>query len=92
MWPRSSNKYFEAQNRQPRRPASAGKPTVCGTASFPTGLRKHKDIAAVALEAGNSARMIFAHYRELCTESEAAEWFGIVPATAEAGNIVQMTV
>ena len=38
------------------------------------------------------AEMVFAHYRELCTESEAAEWFGIVPATAEARNIVQMTV
>ena len=43
-------------------------------------LAKTKDIAAVALEAGNSPRMIFAHYRELCTESEAADWFGIVRA------------
>ena len=51
---------------------------------------KTKDIAAVALEAGNSARMIFAHYRELCTETEAAEWFGILPAS-EARNVVRMT-
>jgi hypothetical protein len=49
-----------------------------------------RDIAGTALEAGNSAQMIFAHYRQLCTESEAAEWFGIVPATAEARNVVQM--
>ena len=51
---------------------------------------KTKDIAAVALEAGNSGRMIFAHYRELCTETEAAEWFGILPVS-EATNVVRMT-
>jgi hypothetical protein len=34
--------------------------------------------------------MIFAHYRQLCTESEAAEWFGIFPAS-EATNVVCMT-
>ena len=38
-----------------------------------------KDAAAVALEAGNSARMIFQHYRELVTPEEAKEWFGILP-------------
>ena len=51
-----------------------------------------RDIAAVALEAGNSPKMVFAHYRELCTEQEAQEWFAIVPATAEARNVLQMTV
>lgn len=36
-----------------------------------------KNAAEVALEAGNSPRMIFEHYRELATESEANEWFGV---------------
>lgn len=38
-----------------------------------------KSAAEVALEAGNSPRMIFEHYRELATEAEAKSWFGVVP-------------
>jgi len=36
-----------------------------------------KNAAEVALEAGNSPRMIFEHYRELATGAEAEAWFGI---------------
>ena len=35
--------------------------------------------AEVALEAGNSPRMIFGYYRELATESEGKASFGIMP-------------
>lgn len=38
-----------------------------------------KNAAEVALEAGNSPRMIFEHYRELVTEGEAQNWFGTQP-------------
>jgi len=38
-----------------------------------------KDAAQVAYEAGNSAQMIFRHYRKLVTENQAKEWFGIMP-------------
>jgi integrase len=38
-----------------------------------------KNAAQVALEAGNSPSIIFKHYRELVTEAEAKEWFGIFP-------------
>ena len=38
-----------------------------------------KNAAQVALEAGNSPQMIFRHYRQVVTESEAAKWFSIVP-------------
>jgi hypothetical protein len=48
-----------------------------------------QDVAKVALEAGNSAIMIFKHYRELTTDDEAKEWFGIKPPN-EAGNIIPM--
>lgn len=37
------------------------------------------DVAKVALECGNSAAMIFRHYRELCGEEEARNWFSILP-------------
>jgi integrase len=38
-----------------------------------------KNAAQVALEAGNSAQMIFQHYRQLVTEAEARKWFAISP-------------
>ncbi len=39
------------------------------------------DVARVALESGNSPRMIFRHYRELVTKEEAQIWFSIIPST-----------
>jgi integrase len=47
-----------------------------------------KNAAQVALEAGNSAQMIFAHYRQLVTESEAGKWFAVFPQAAQ--NIVRL--
>ncbi len=38
-----------------------------------------KNAAQVALEAGNSAHVIFAHYRELVREKDAQAWFAITP-------------
>jgi len=38
-----------------------------------------KSAEQVALEAGNSPTIIFKHYRELATEEQAEEWFGIFP-------------
>ena len=38
-----------------------------------------KSAEQVALEAGNSPTIIFKHYRELATEEQANEWFGIFP-------------
>lgn len=48
-----------------------------------------KNCDQVALEAGNSPRMIFKHYRQLVTEKQAEEWFAIRPP-AEAANIVPL--
>ena len=38
-----------------------------------------KNAAQVALEAGNSPRMIFEHYRELATKAEGNAWFAVTP-------------
>ncbi|MGE4181464.1 MAG: tyrosine-type recombinase/integrase [Limisphaerales bacterium] len=38
-----------------------------------------QNVDQVALEAGNSPAMIFAHYRELATPEEASAWFGVMP-------------
>ena len=38
-----------------------------------------KNAAQVALEAGNSPQMIFRHYRQLVNDSQAVEWFNVLP-------------
>ena len=48
-----------------------------------------KDVGRVALEAGNSANMIFRHYRELVSEEEAARWFNTLPVEP-AQNIISL--
>jgi len=48
-----------------------------------------QDAAKTALEAGNSPQMIFRHYRELTSEDEAREWFGVMPPR-QAENVVPM--
>jgi integrase len=42
-------------------------------------IAKVKSADQVALEAGNSPSIIFKHYRELTTEDQADQWFGILP-------------
>ena len=48
-----------------------------------------KNAAQVALEAGNSPQMIFANYRQLVTETEAAKWFGVCPPK-QAKNVIPL--
>ncbi len=40
----------------------------------------------VALEAGNSASIIFKHYRELTTPAVAKKWFAILPKDGQWEN------
>ena len=77
LWTRSSNRYFEGQKLSASRAGMAWKANALRHTFISYRLAKTKDIAAVALEAGNSAAVIFRHYRELATEEEALEWFGI---------------
>ena len=48
-----------------------------------------QNVAQVALEAGNSPAMIFAHYRELVTAADAKTWFAIAPETP--ANVVSIS-
>jgi integrase len=45
-----------------------------------------QNVAQVALEAGNSPRMVFSNYRELVRPADAKKWFGITPATVAAAK------
>jgi hypothetical protein len=86
LWTRSSNRYFVAQQQTASRAGMTWKANALRHSFISYRIALTRDIAAVALEAGNSPKMIFAHYRELCTEQEAAEWFSIMPAQA-AGTL-----
>jgi integrase len=87
LWPRSSNRYFIAQKLAASRTGTTWKANVLRHSFIIYRLAQTKDMAEVALEAGNSPAMIFRHYRELATEAEAKEWFGILP-TKGAVNVV----
>ena len=90
LWIRSSNRYFEGQKRAASRAGMTWKANALRHSFISYRVALTRDISAVALEAGNSPRMIFAHYRELCTEAEALEWFSILPAEGAAQNIIQL--
>jgi len=49
-----------------------------------------KDVGQVSLEAGNSPQMVFKHYRQLVRESEAQEWFAILPPKP-ADDVITVT-
>ncbi len=53
-------------------------------------LAELQNINQVALEAGDSPKMIHQHYRELATPEQAKSWFKITPDVAE--NVVPMNV
>jgi len=42
-------------------------------------LAQIKNVHQVSLEAGNNPTMVSKHYRQLVSETQASEWFGIVP-------------
>lgn len=42
-----------------------------------------QNVVQVALEAGNSSRVVFSNYRELVRPADAAKWFGIAPDAEE---------
>jgi integrase len=50
-------------------------------------LAEIQDAARVALECGNSASVLLAHYRELATPDDAAAWFAVKPSAA--GNVME---
>ena len=90
VWPHSKPFLFEAMRNATAKANIAWKANGLRHSFITYRLAATKDVAEVALEAGNSPTMIFRHYRELATEEDAAEWFGIVPVKP-APNIVRMT-
>jgi integrase len=51
-----------------------------------------KNAAEVALEAGNSPRMIFEHYRELTTAEQATAWFSTRPNPMRVNTLTRSVI
>jgi len=89
VWRHSKAWFFEAtrdtvkrinEKRKPKEPRFTWKANALRHSYISYRLAEIQDTNRVALEAGNSPRMIFQHYRELCTPLEAADWFNIYPS------------
>lgn len=77
IWPVVGSEYYEQLAKVATDAGLEWKANALRHSFISYRLAILKDVAAVALEAGNSPKMVFAHYRELCTEDEAKAWFGI---------------
>lgn len=85
VWPVTPSEYYEQQATVARAAGIPWKNNALRHSFISYRVAQSKDVAGVALEAGNSPKMIFG----LVTPEEAAEWFGILPRGA-AGNVVQI--
>ena len=90
VWPVTLSKYHAEQALAASKADLSWKANGLRHSFISYRLAQTKDIAATALEAGNSPQMIFAHYRELCTEAEATDWFSILPAEGVTKNIIRL--
>ena len=90
VWPVTGSEYYEQLAAAAKVAGVPWKANALRHSFISYRVAQTKDVAATALEAGNSPKIVFAHYRQLCTEAEAKEWFGIVPAEG-VENVVRMT-
>lgn len=97
VWRHSKAWFFEAtrdtvkrinEKRKPKEPRFTWKANALRHSFISYRLADMQDTNRVALEAGNSPRMIFQHYRELCTPADARTWFALAPG--EAANVIPM--
>jgi len=89
VWPVIESEFYEQLAKLAEKTGVAWKKNALRHSFISYRAAETKDIAATSLEAGNSPKIIFQNYRELVTEDEAKEWFGILPAEAPK-NIVQI--
>lgn len=89
IWPFTLRALFDAQEKLSKKIKLPWKKNALRHSFVSYRLAQIKNMDAVANEAGNSAGMIFKHYRSLVTQEEAKEWFGILPAKRPK-NIIKL--
>ena len=82
VWPHSKAWFFEALRNAAAAAGITWKQNALRHSYISYRLAEIQDVNRMALEAGNSPRMIFRHYRELATPEQAKTWFAIAPETA----------
>ena len=86
VWPQSLPYLFELQRDAAKAAGVKWKHNALRHSFISYQVAEIKNVAQVALEAGNSPDIIFQHYRELVTEETAKGWFGITPAVVDAAK------
>lgn len=89
VWPVIESEYYEQLAKLAEKTGVPWKKNALRHSFISYRVAESKDVAATSLEAGNDPKIIFRNYRELVTEKEAKEWFGIVPAKRPK-NIIEM--
>jgi integrase len=88
VWPHSKDRFFKAMRRAADKAKLTWKQNALRHSFVSYRLAEIQDVNRVALEAGNSPKMIFRHYCELATPEQARTWFAIAPQAA--ANVVPM--
>jgi integrase len=89
VWPVIESEFYEQLAKLAEKAGVPWKKNALRHSFISYRVAEAKDIAATSIEAGNSPKIIFQSYRELVTEDEGKEWFGIVPAEAPK-NLIQI--
>jgi integrase len=84
VWPHSKPFFFEAQKKTATDAKVAWKANALRHSFITYRVAQTKNVEAVSLEAGNSPEIIFHNYRQLATESDADQWFSILPENGQA--------
>lgn len=88
VWPHTSIGFYKAQGATAKTAGVDWKQNALrhGFASY--RLAQTQSAAQVALECGNSPKIIFQHYRELVKAADAIKWFSVMPEVSQ--NVVPM--
>jgi integrase len=90
LWKDTKAMFFKTRLQVASKAKVTWKQNVLRHSFISYRLAELQNINQVALEAGNSPKMIYRHYRELATPEQAKSWFKIMPDVAE--NVVPMNV
>jgi integrase len=90
LWKDTKAMFFKTRLQVAGKAKVAWKQNVLRHSFISYRLAELQNINQVALEAGNSPKMIHRHYRELATPAQARTWFTISPT--QARNVITMPI
>ncbi|HVR34283.1 MAG TPA: site-specific integrase, partial [Methylomirabilota bacterium] len=88
VWKGGSGTFYEGVSNACKKAGVPRKANALRHSFITYRLAETQNAAQVALEAGNSAQMIFRHYRELTKPADARKWFGVAPD--EPANVTRL--